>query len=709
MAKKKNKSKKKPQSTPKSSTKTKKVNTPSASPTLQDDYLWSMSDAPSPGQSVNWFQLLPAAFFTAFVIMIVRLYNYTRDMGEYYWSAGSENLVDFFSHYKVVGIIVCALVALILLLYRLFTQSFYIKRSILYIPALVYLAFVLLSYAFSSVKDIAWMGWNDRFEGTLILMCYIFMAFYIMNIVNSEKNVKMIIYPLGVSSFLLSLLGISQAIDKDFFRTAFGQKLIVPNSPLKDGGTAWQAIDQAAAKGEQFLQFTFQNKEIYQTVYNINYVSFYLTLLIPIFGLLFIQEKQSIVKKIIWGLLFAVNVFNLIGSASSGGILGMFVIVVLAIVMFNKKVISWWKPLVILMAIVIAIGGITFERWSPELSGAISSAVGSAKESSSPASGTGGKASTAEDDVSTGSTDNAPTTSSEAGTSTGEATQSIASAAESVTKAGDSGHVFDYFANKGNTIELSLDGNIAIIDMTQDNQITMTNKDGKPIDIKQTPGAGSIVIEDDKFKDMTLTPTEDEEGKKILSIRLNGEDQAWNFTKTDNGVMMVNSFGNTVKMEKIPHWGFKDNPGFGSGRGYIWSTSLPMIKDTAILGHGADTYCVYYPHKDYVGKYNAKWNINMVVDKPHNMYIGIAVNTGLISLLALLAFFGMYIVQSFRLYFRHEMKSFVSFAGAGIFLGICGFLVSGIVNDSSVSVMPMLYGLLGTGIAINMMIKKNIE
>jgi hypothetical protein len=41
--------------------------------------------------------------------------------------------------------------------------------------------------------------------------------------------------------------------------------------------------------------------------------------------------------------------------------------------------------------------------------------------------------------------------------------------------------------------------------------------------------------------------------------------------------------------------------------------------------------------------------------------------------------------------------------------GISGFLVSGLVDDSTVSTMPMFYGLLGTGIAINMMLKRQMK
>jgi O-antigen ligase len=94
----------------------------------------------------------------------------------------------------------------------------------------------------------------------------------------------------------------------------------------------------------------------------------------------------------------------------------------------------------------------------------------------------------------------------------------------------------------------------------------------------------------------------------------------------------------------------------------------------------------------------------MIVDKPHNMYLGAAVGTGMISVIALLALFLLYIVQSFKLYVRAKYDDFTTFAGAGIFFGVLGFLISAFVDDSSVSVMPLFYGLLGVGVAINMLL-----
>jgi hypothetical protein len=77
---------------------------------------------------------------------------------------------------------------------------------------IVYAVFVLLSYAFSDYKLFALWGYNDRFEGTVTLVCYMIMLFYIINSVNTELNVKWIVYSVGAFSALLGFLGLSQAL-----------------------------------------------------------------------------------------------------------------------------------------------------------------------------------------------------------------------------------------------------------------------------------------------------------------------------------------------------------------------------------------------------------------------------------------------------------------------------------------------------------------
>lgn len=616
-----------------------------------------MTYAPKLEDGNHWLQMLPAAFFTAFVILITRMHVYERDMSEFFWSGqGRAQLSDFFSYFKMTAIVVCAILAIVFLLYRVFVQALYIKKSIYYYPMIVYAIMVMLSYAFSDYKEFALWGYNDRFEGTITLLAYMVMLFYIINTVNNERDIKWIIYPVAAGSFILGLLGISQAADMDFFRTTIGKKLITPS-------WFWDQVDN--------LNFTFQNKEIYQTVYNINYVSFYLTLLIPLFGLLFIHsvnkgQNEPLFKKLIWGLLFGLAVYNLIGSASSGGLMGMFAVVLVAVIVLNKRILTWIKPVAVLVVITILIGGLTFQRWVPEFTGAWNSAMG-----------------------------NTPATSEQ----TEETTAPLAEMPK-----------LDYIDTDGFDVHFSVGGNEATITTYPDDPeaVKVLDSEGKSIPLIPTAVSPIYQMDDPRFESCLLQPAQDENGNNYFIFTADMQTRQWPLQLRDNGIFYLNELGVLVDLDNVPAIGWENNQEFGSGRGYIFSRTIPMMKDTLILGHGADTYCLYFPHQDYVGKYNSgtfSKNINIVVDKPHNMYMGMTIGTGGISLLAMLVLWGIYLVQSIRLYIRNRFESFADYAGAAILFGVCGFLVAGLVNDSTVSTFPMFYGLLGTGIAINKMIQ----
>lgn len=627
--------------------------------TVSSEYRYSMSLAPRVDQNSHWFQLLPIAFFSAVIIMITHMAVYKRSMDQFFWSGNENQASDFFSYYKMTAIIACAVIVLLLVLYRVFSQTFAIRKSFAYIPMAIYAVFVLLSYMTSEYKVFSLLGYNDRFEGTLPILGYMIMLFYIINTVRTEHDVKWVIYPIAATSALLGLLGLSQATGHDFFRTAFGKKLITPS-------WFWNQVDT--------LNFTFKNKEIYQTVYNINYVSFYLTLLIPLFGLLFIRSimkgrGEPVWKKLLWGALFTLLIYNLIGSASSGGLLGMAIVVLVGILLLNKRILQWWKPVLILVCITIVIAGISYTRWLPELTSSINGVLG--------------RSTTQESDYSAQDNKNVVSTTPPK---------------------------IDYLTTKGDSIVVSAGGNEINLKTYFDDplSISATDSSKKPLELMPTEDVYTCRINDPRFDWLLINPAKDESKTyDFYVLNINGTE--WPFMLTKEGPKYVNGLGKTVELKDVPAIGWKDNQEFGSGRGYIWSRSIPMMKDTVMLGHGADTFCLYFPQDDYVGKYNSgsfTSNIDIVVDKPHNMYIGIALGTGAISLLALLTLWAIYIIQSIQLYRKEKYAAFNSFVGAGIFLGVCGFLVAAIVNDSSVSTMPLFYGLLGTGIAINSMMAR---
>lgn len=627
---------------------------------------WFMSRAPKIDEEFHGFQLLPIAFFTAVIILITQMASYRRPMAQFFWYSAGNELTDYFSYYKMVAIIICGVLALLILLYRVFDQSLSIKASPYYIPMAIYSLFVILSYILSDYREFALLGWNGRFEGTLVVLSYMVLLFYILNTINTERAVKWVVYPTAVSSAILGLLGVSQALGKDFFKSTFGQKLITPNSLTESGETLHQLIDAAKESGESFLNFQFTNNEIYQTVFNPNYVSFYLTLLIPLFGLIFIrsimmEKEEPLWTKTLWAILFAILLFNLIGSASSGGYLGLGATFILAIVMLNKTLVKWWKPLLILLAITIIVAGATSERWLPEITGAIRGVVG--KEASS--------------------------------------------TAEEPTGPIKVSHSLDSILTMGSDVIIEIDGNEMIISLDPQGppKLAVRDKADNPLELTETDPAPIFTVNDKRFDFSSIQPGKSQAGYNYFTLSIENQEQEWTFWAMGEGAFYGNELGKLVKLERVvPSIGWQNNLSFGTGRGYIWSRTLPLMKETLIIGQGADTYCLYFPHQDYVGKYNSGYfanKINTIVDKPHNMYMGMWVGTGMISVLAFMAILLIYIIQSIRIYWKIEAKNFTEYVGYGIFLGIIAFCVSGLVNDSSVSVMPMFYGLLGVGMGIN--------
>lgn len=618
---------------------------------------------------------LPIILFSAFTVLIVRMQIFYRPMSQFYWTPQTDDaqLTDFFSLSKAKMIIVIACVALFFAIFKTVYGLMPPKKTILYIPMAVYCVFVLLSYLFSDYKDFALLGYNERFEGTIPLLCYMVMLYYVINSINTEKDVKQVLWPLAIASAGLSLLGLTQAVGHDFFRTELGQKLITPNYTLSDGTTIWQSISDVMAEGGLYFNFSFQNGEIYQTVYNPNYVSFYLTLLVPLWGMLFIHywnkdAECRLWKKIALGLLFALNMYNFIGSKSSGGVIGIGVIGILGIVILNKQLLKMWKPLAVLFAITGVVLCITTDAWVPEISGVLKNSFGIGKSEE-------------------------------------QVTEQLEESTDPLPASEKPW--LDYLRTTDNSIDLSMNGDAISFIMGENSMVTIVDGEGNTISAYQLDD-GSYGIDDDRFnKYMTLALASDEEGNPYVILHIHETD--FNFIYDGTQMLYVNGYGEQLALtEDIEAGLFKNNLEFGTLRGYIWSRSFPLLKKTLLVGYGADTFCIDFPQNDYAGRFNATedW-MTIIVDKPHNMYLNVGIGTGCVSLVALLALYIIYIIQSIKTYWNKKFENdYILFVGFGIFAGVTGFMATGLVDDSSVSVMPMFYVLLGAGIAINMIINR---
>lgn len=144
-------------------------------------------------------------------------------------------------------------------------------------------------------------------------------------------------------------------------------------------------------------------------------------------------------------------------------------------------------------------------------------------------------------------------------------------------------------------------------------------------------------------------------------------------------------------------------PGYenvGSGRGYVWGRTIPLLLDHLVVGSGPDTFALEFPQNDYVARYSCGFD-NTIFTRPHNFYLQMAVQTGGLSLIAFLVFYIMYFVGSCKRYFFGKFSSKEEWMGFALFLSTVGFMAAGLANDSLIVVTPVFYVLLGTGMAVN--------
>lgn len=130
------------------------------------------------------------------------------------------------------------------------------------------------------------------------------------------------------------------------------------------------------------------------------------------------------------------------------------------------------------------------------------------------------------------------------------------------------------------------------------------------------------------------------------------------FGEKDNKLLYYNPQGRLDKLRKVDSIGFENNYDFATRRGYIWSRTFPMLKSTALIGVGADNFVYEFPNNDYVGKVNSEFNAQLIT-KPHNMYLQIWTQDGMLACLALIALYVMLVIATWKNCMNAEKKTWL--------------------------------------------------
>lgn len=188
-------------------------------------------------------------------------------------------------------------------------------------------------------------------------------------------------------------------------------------------------------------------------------------------------------------------------------------------------------------------------------------------------------------------------------------------------------------------------------------------------------------------------------GRNCIFVTL--YDNLLTFTKEEDGYTYVTTWGKEDKMVEIDHVDANGLEYLGSGRVYIWTRILPLLKKYIFVGSGPDTFAEVYPQNDYAGKLVYAENPARIMERAHNDYLMKWVQTGLLSLVALLVFY-IFILKKGFFYFKKEnwecsMKNVLAL---GCLLGCVAYMICGLFSDSTLYTSPTFYVFIGIVLSV---------
>lgn len=236
------------------------------------------------------------------------------------------------------------------------------------------------------------------------------------------------------------------------------------------------------------------------------------------------------------------------------------------------------------------------------------------------------------------------------------------------------------------------------LDGTSDNFTYTVTENGKKKEVRYEDGTILAYFTLDDGEEIKLQKVLYDE-TIVFNLNLDGNNYYFYKNDLDGNYRIKNDYGRSdecIHAENV----FENYGRVASGRGYAWGITIPLLKDHIFVGSGPDTFMTVFPQNDYVACANAGMK-NIVFSRPHNFYLQMGVQTGVMSLAAFLVFFAYYFISSCRRYFWKQLESREQWVGFAVFISTIGFMIAGIANDSLIVVTPMFYVLLGMGVAIN--------
>ncbi len=548
---------------------------------------------------------------------------------------------DIFSHGKSVLIIIMGIVMSTFMIFQILSEDgFTIDfKSKPVILAGIYIILALLSALFSHYKSVAFKGVSERYEGFWVWLCYMVFIVIAMAFSKNEKRLKLAVGGLMLSGILVGIIGFMQFMGFNIFSTDFFAKLVM--------GSKYNG----SPMGIRF-------DSVFATLYNPNCAGMY-------FGMMFSAISIMAVfmpfrNKIKWVMAVLALMLGIcaVGSHSVGGIMGICAgvgftgIVALCYYVFKlrSKRAAVFSIAAVIAAAIAAAALFASDAVIVQKIRIITDAL-----------------------------------------KNGKTLETSASFYEDMNVDGMRGEI------------ITKSGVYSIDYAEQATQFMHNGVVLDPVEIKdmKTEGGKQYVFNEDGITwNMYLYNSY----ATVMADDNNGTETYFMFGESNGELCILDKFGEPIDITlPVESFGFKGVERLGSNRGYIWSRSIPLLKRNIILGSGPDCFIFEFPQNDVKSKLQFLGNPYVIVDKPHNMFLQMAVNTGVLSLASILVLLAYYIIKTVKTVFSGKGSAALTGVRLGLMAGVIAYLFAGLTTDSVVSVAPVFWTMLGIGLGADML------
>jgi|GEM_PF-3008442 len=640
-------------------------------------------------REVKWQELLPLALILGFVPLIFRVHTHTITMDEATLYP-NPRFNDLYSYVKGRMLIVLVLIALLIFIYQVAKKHIHLEKSLYTVFAGIYAAAILFS-AVLSPYDIAFNGLVDRFEGAWILLSYVAIFFMCIHYGRQHKAVDVLTHTFMGSSIFMGFVGFLQYVGYDPYTAGFLRYFSFPRQ-------VWDTVAET-------VNTSFETGVV-ASLYNPNFMGSYAAMATLLSLGYLLTNKGSKRMRIFYLVANLVSFSALVGSRSSAGLLGFAAGIIVLILLMpnafteNRKrmaaLVIAWAGMVVVMSMVYAnmwngarliqqdyitlavyfvyfVAATVFYRFvfnkqekNKRLLVVSLLYVGI---------------------VMVG----AAAIYSPVNTATYQAYYGKTQSERFEERYNKRERLKDVVIGKEKIEIYEADGDYIAFEI-KDKKVMALDQDGNNLGFDNT-SPGHFQVEAEGYQDYELIVT------KINGI----EDQLFAHIPKFDVWVLIDEDGLAYKgrdhraaeIESPPKMGFTGRERMFTYRGYIWSRTLPLLKDHVILGAGPDCFVFEFPQYEHITRWNIKQYTYMLYDKPHNWYLQMGVNTGVLSLLAVLAMGILLMIQSIKTFMLEEKTGLVN---ATLVAMTFAYAAAGMFNDSVVQVAPIFWIIFGLSV-----------